>query len=507
MKKSLILFITILFIGASCIDTSTERIIDEIDAAVWAVPILNDEVNLQNIFSVANTGDTQVETDADGRVTVSYQGEVLNDPASVVFPPIFGLFDIPFSDTVFQLDLAQAGTTQQIDSAVFLRDELYFKYNYSGSDPLTITLTVPELIKDGIVLTQVVEHPGSTDGSPIQVEAPPFKVNGYSMANNNNIITFKYDARKTNGDRVEIDAVSVNWNFLEFDYVEGFFPKSEREVIGSFIPIGLYDQWLSGNMSFVEPKIEVNIENSFGFSVGAEFKEMTLETIDGEVLDLSSSIIDDGIIFNFPGFDEMGEVKFTNFEFNSDNSNFKEIFNNKVRQFNYRINAVANPLDDPNFKGYLRSDNYYSVQLKVDVPMHLGINDLQVVDTLDLAYDFPEDGLDSLQLKIILENKFPVDVTTQLYMLNGNDMIIDSLFSDGEIFLPGGTYSGTSVLTNISSESFFIDLPEERIENLKQTKRILIKPTLKSTPNGQDPIWIYDTYGLGVKMGAKFSLE
>ena len=494
-------------LGISCTLPNQERALDELDNAVWAVPILNDEVKLQDIFSVANTGDTEVSTDQDGRVTISYEGEVLNDPASVVFPPIFGLFDIPFSDTIFQLDLGATGTTQQVDSAVFLRDELYFKYNYSGSEPLEITLTVEEFKKDGEVLTQVINHPGSSDGSVVQVVAPPYKIKGYHMANNNNIVTFRYDARTPTNERVEIDAVSVNWNFLEFDYVEGSFPKSEREVIGSFIPIGLYDQWLSGTMNFVEPKIEVNIENSFGFAVGAEFKEMSLETIDGDVLDLSSSIIDDGIIFNFPGFDEMGEVKFTDFEFTKDNSNFKEIFNNRVMRFNYRINAVANPDDDPDFKGYLRSDNFYSVQLRVEVPMHLGINDLQVVDTFDFAFDFPNEGLDSLELKLILENKFPVDVTTQLYMLNAGGNIIDSLFSDGEIFLPGGTYSGTSVLTDVSSESFFIDLSNERIENLKRTKRILVKPTFKSTPNGDDPLWIFDTYGLGVKMGAKFSLD
>lgn len=494
-------------IGISCNLPNRERALDELNNAVWAVPILNDEVNLQDVFSAANTGEAKIVTDQDGRVTISYQGEVLNDPASVVFPPIFGLFDIPFSDTIFQLDLGATGTTQEVDSAVFLRDELYFKYSYSGSEPLIITLTVDEFKKDGEVLTQIISHPGSSDGSVVKIEAPPFKIKGFHMANNNNIVTFRYDARTPSNERIEIDEVTVNWNFLEFDYVEGTFPKSEREVIGSFIPIGLYDQWLSGTMSFVEPKIEVNIENSFGFTVGAEFKEMTLETIDDQVLELSSSIIDDGIIFNFPGFDEMGEVKFTNFQFDKDNSNFKEIFNNKVKQFNYRINAVANPMDDPDFRGYLRSDNYYSVQLKVDVPMHLGINDLQVVDTFDFAFDFPSEGLDSLELKLILENKFPVDVTTQLYMLNAGGNIIDSLFSEGEIFLPGGTYSGTSALTNLSSESFFIDLPDDRIENLKRTKRILVKPTFKSTPNGEEPLWIYDTYGLGVKMGVKFSLE
>ncbi len=507
MKKYLYFSLVTVVLLNSCGFSPQEALINQTKSAVWAVPLINDEVKLQDLFTVANTGDVEIETDEEGKVTVVYQGEVLNDPASVVFPPIFGIFDIPFSDSIFQLDLSQAGTTQDIDSAVFLRDELYFKYNYSGEDPLVITLTVDELKKDGQPLTQIISHPGSSDGSVVQVEAPPVKINGYTMAGNDNLITFRYDARKLNGDRIEIDLITFNWNLLEFAYVEGSFPKSEREIIGSFIPIGLYNRWLSGTMDFVEPSIEVNAENTFGFSVGAEFKEMTLETIDGEIFELTSSIIDDGILFNFPDFDEMGEVKYTNFNFTEENSNFKEIFNNRVKQFNYRINAIANPLDDPEFKGYLLNENYYAVQLRVEVPMHLGIQNLQVVDTFDFSFDLPEYNLDSLQFKLILENKFPIDVTTQLYMLDEDNEVIDSLFEEGEIFLPGGTYSGSSTLTNISSASFFIDMTEERVQKFMDTKRILVRPTFRSTPNGSDPIWIYDTYGLGVKLGAKFSLE
>lgn len=493
----------------ACRLPTQENLLEEIDEAVWAVPLINDELKLQNVLTVAKNvaGDVNINTDDEGKVSISYEGEVLRDPASVVFPPIFGLFDLPFSDSTFQLDLAQGGIDSEIDSAVFLRDELYFKYNYSGSEPLTITLTVEELIKDGEPMKQVIVHPGSTDGSVVQIEGPPVKIAGYHMAKNQNIITFKYDARRPNGERIEIDAVTVNWNILEFDYAQGYFPKSEREVVGSFIPIGLYSRWLSGTMNFVEPRIEVNVENSFGFAVGAEFKEMTLETIDGEVLELSSSVIDDGLLFEYPGFDEMGEVKYTDFQFTQDNSNFKEIFNNKVKQFNYRINAVANPADDPDFIAYVRSDNYYAVQLRVEVPMHLGIDDLQLVDTFDFAYEFPDQGLDSLELKLILENKFPVDLTTQVYLLDENNVVLDSIFHEGEISLKGGTYSGSNVLTNISKEVVYIDLSQSRRENLKKSKRILVKPTFKSTPNGQDPIWIYDTYGLGIKMGAKFSLD
>lgn len=495
------------FILQSCDFSFREKLEEQVEDAIWAVPLINDEIKLQDIFAVANTGDVVIESDEEGKVSVSYQGEVLNDPASVVFPPYFGLIDIPFSDTVFALDLAVLGVAQEIDSAVLLRDELYFKCSYSGAEPLTITITLDEFVKDGKSLTQVVTHPGSSDGTPVLVEAAPAKVGGHSLSDYNNTLTFRYDARTPSGERIKIDGVTVNWNILEFAYAEGYFPKSSREVVGSFIPINLYDRWVAGSMDFVEPKIVVDIENSFGFSVGADFKEMSLVTLDDDNLELESTLLDDGIFFNFPGFDEMGVVKYTNFEFTKDNSNFKELFNNKIKQFNYRIDAVSNPLDLPDFRGYFRNDNYYAVQLKVDVPMHLAIDNLTLVDTFDFTFDFPDDVLDTLELKLILENRFPVDVTAQLYMLDEKNSIIDSMFHDGELFLAGGTFSGTNMLTDIAKETLFIDLTDDRIDNFRRTRRILAKPTFNSTPNGSDPIWIYDSYGLGIKMGAKFSLD
>ena len=507
MINKILILLTLAAGVTSCTFPDRDSLLEPTKDAIWAIPIINDEIKLQDLFTSSATTDVEITSDEEGKVTVSYEGEVLNDPASVVFPPIVGIFPISFSDTVFQIDLSQGATLNIIDSAEFLRDQIFFKYSSTDPDPLTITLTVNEMKLNGEPLTQTILHPGSPDGSPVEIDGPPISVEGYYMAGNNNIITFEYDARKANGERIKIEKITFVFNIFEFEYIQGFFPFSSREVAGSFIPINLYDHWIGGTMDFVEPNIDFKIENSFGFAVGADFKEMSIENLSGEKFELESSLLDEGIVFDFPGFDEIGDVKFTNFNFNKDNSNFKLIFNDRVKQFNYVINAIANPEDDPDFLGFMRSDSYYAVALKVDVPMHLAINNLQLVDTLDVNLDFGKDYFDTAQIKLILENNFPIDVTTQLYLLDANNIVIDSLFQDGEIFLKGGTFSGTSALTNVEKQTFFIDFTDEKITNLMNTKRILAKPTFLSTPQGTDPIWIYDTYGLSIKMGAKFSLE
>lgn len=491
----------------SCDFPSRESITEETKDAIWAIPLVKDEIKIQDIF-VDNKDGVSVFSDDEGKVFVTYEGEVLRDPASVVFPPIPGIMPIPLVTTPFELDLTMGGgTLNEIDSAVFLRDFLHFRIKSTETTPFTVTAWIDEINKDGEKLTQTVGFPGSPTGAELEFIGEDIKMEGWNLIGNDNKITFHYDARDLNNEVVENVQVEVFFNILEFSYVQGYFPKTIRPVTGSFVPINLYNRWLSGTMDFVEPRVIMDVENSFGFAVGADFQEMSIETIDGTILEMKSEIIDNGIIFEYPELNEIDVVKTTNFDFDKDNSNIAIIFNDRVGKFNYTIDAVANPLNEPNFLGFMTNNSYYAVQVKVEVPLHLAIKELQITDTLDLNFTPDNAILDTAELKLILENNFPIDIRTQLYFLDENNMVIDSVFDEGEKFLKGGTYQDGGALDDVEAQTFFIEFSEEKLDNLYKSKRILVKPTFISTPNGEDYIWIYDDYNLNVKMGAKFSIK
>lgn len=502
-----LIFLFCIILLSSCNLPQTDGLLEETKNAVWALPIINDEIKLQDILSNSDNSNTKVYSDEEGKITISYEGEVLREDASIVFPPIFGLGYISLSDTIFQLDLSQGGTENEIDSAVFLQDKLHFKFVSSSEEPLNVKAYIDEFVKDGEKLSQSVFFPGSPDGSPVEIIGENIDLNGYSLIGNENKITFHYEAIKENGEKVKIDQVAVNFNVLVFKFLQGYFPKKVRPVAGSIIPVNLYKQWLSGTMDFVDPKVSLDVENSFGFAVGADFNKMSLTTISGEEYDLEGEIIDNGIIFNYPEYDEIGEIKTTSFQFNKDNSNIDLIFEDRVAEFGYDIDAIANPMDDKDFIGHMTNESFYAVQLSVDVPLHLAINNLQLVDTLDFSLDLENELIDSIELKLILANNFPLDISTQLYLLDENNIVLDSIFQEGMITLEGGTYSGSSMLINVEDQVFFISFPKEKISNLLNAKRLLAKPIFNSTPDGEQHIWIYDTYGLKIKMGAKFSIE
>jgi len=421
----------------SCDFPSRESIIEETKDAIWAIPVLRDEIKIQDIFVDDNEG-VSVFADTEGKVIVTYEGEVLRDPAQVVFPPIPGIMPIPLLDTVFVLDLTMGGgTLNEIDSAVFLRDFLHFRIKSTSETPFLVRGWIDEINKDGVRLEQVVAFPGSPTGAELEFVGEEIKLEGWNLIGNDNKITFHYEA----------------------------------------IP------------------------------VGADFQQMSIETIDGEELELESIIIDEGIVFAYPDLGELDVVKNTNFDFTKDNSNIAIIFNNRVGKFNYTIDAVANPLNEPDLIGFMTNNSYYAVQVKVEVPMHLAIKNLKLSDTLDLSFETENEYIDTAELKIILENNFPIDVSTQLYILDENNQVVDSLFEGGEIFLKGGTYLPGGMLEDVESQTYFVPFTEDKINKLLKSKRLLVEPTFISTPNGEEHIWIYENYKLDIKMGAKFSLK
>lgn len=483
-----------------------KNITNQVKDAVYAVPLVNDEIQLQDIFKDNKNTNTKILTDEQGKVTLVYQGEVLNDPASVVFPPFFGTLPIPFKDSVFQIDLSQGVTKNKIDSAVFKQDKFFFSYTSSSKEPIKIKLQIDEIKKDGKALTQEFLHPGSPDGTPVELEGPPINIKGYYMSKNDNKITFKYDARTPTNERIEIDRVKFRFNVIEFSYAQGYFPTSNKEITGNFIPINLYKRWLKGTLNFDDPKISIYTKNAFGFPVKAIFQKMNLETINGNVFDLEGDVITNGLNFNYPTINEIGQIKTTEFEFDKNNSNIQELFKDRIAKVNYQIDAIANPDNIDDLLGFIEDRSYYSVDLKVELPMNLSINDFQVVDTIPINSNLKNEHFDKVELKIILENNFPIDISTQLYLMDENKMIIDSIF-DAEIMLKGGTYAGNSTLNNTSKEVIFFDLSDEKIKKLNTSKFILAKPTFHSTPDGKAFVQIYDSYGLKVKIGAKLSLK
>ena len=378
---SLIALLLIILGSFGCTDLNNigESDIENYNAH-YAIPLINDRLSLESLIE-HNVDNTSFRVDSTGKLTVLYKGDVLGKTMDQMFPPIPGLGYINLVDTSVNQAFVFTGS-QTIDFGIFSGDNMKFKYRSELEEDIHITMRIPEIVSpDGDVFTSEFDliYEGTT---PVEGETEWNDLEGYHLYSTDNTITFIYDARRPNGERIKLDKAWMNFTEIAFEYIEGFFPITVQEIKGDVVPIGLYTKWVDGIMKFEDPKVTITVDNSFGFPVEAKVNTMFVHDLDWLVYPLESPLLEDGISFDFPSIDEIGEVKTTSYTFDTTNSNLNSLFSKKVRQLKYQVDAIVNPDNDPNIIGYMHESSFFNIAVAVEVPMLQTIDSLRITDTL-----------------------------------------------------------------------------------------------------------------------------
>lgn len=492
------------FIVFSCSDfkdlNSIERAEEEIELAV---PLINTEIGINDFTGENAPENVSIKVDEEDRVTLVYQGDVVRQNVTAVFPPV-PFFAFPILDTLFTVPVPFA-SDQRVDRAIFGETNLNVSFVSEFEEDVEVTLTIPQLTKDGEVFSvnMTVPYEGTV---PVEFTSQLFSVQGWTLMSADNIITINYDARLSDGTRQKFTQAAMAFDLIVFDYVEGYFGSEVFDIKGDFIAIGVLDNWISGGLSFTDPSVKVFVENAFGFPVRSIFNSMQVVTTTGETLDMESEIIENNVDFAYPALDEPGVVKITEFSFNKDNSNIVDLFKEKVRRVTYDIDAGANPDMDETITGFVNEDSYFLVSVDVELPLEGTVNNLVLQDTVDLDMSDLED-VTSAEFKSVIANDFPADITIQSYFFDENNVLLDSLFKE-RLFLPAAEVNATTGKANPGEEVItFTDFEEGRFENLKNGKKVLVNVKINTEQASSGPLWIYNDYDIIFKLGAKLTTK
>ena len=484
----------------SCSDFSDANNIERAEEDVeLAVPLINTEFKISDFTGENGPENVAVRIDSEDRVTLVYNGDVVRQDVSAVFPAV-PFFGFPLVDTAFTVPVPFA-SDQRVDRAIFGNTNLIVEFESQFEEDVDVKITIPQLSKDGEIFeaNMIVPYEGSL---PVDFVSELFSVKGWTLMSQDNIITIIYDARLADGTRQKFTEGNMIFDLVVFDYVEGYFGSEVFDINGDFIAIGVLDNWVSGGLSFEDPKVKVFVENAFGFPVRSIFNKMQVVTTTGEELDMVSEIIDNNVDFAYPGLDELGVVKITEFSFERDNSNIVDLFKEKVRKVTYDIDAGANPDMDESIVGFVNEDSYFLVKVDVELPLEGTVNNLVLQDTVDLDLNDLGD-VTSAEFKTVIVNDFPADLTLQSYFYDENDNLIDSLFKE-RLFMPAASVDATTGKALPGEEVVsFENFEEGRFNELKEGRKVLVNVKLNTEQASSEPLWIYNDYGIQFKIGAK----
>ena len=311
--------------------------------------------------------------------------------------------------------------------------------------------------------------------------------------------------RRNTGVRDTVELALARIDDFEFSYTEGFLGTGLYDVERDTIEIDFFENWTRGDVWFVDPKINLIVENSFGFPVQSKSNGVYVWNVDGGV-DSLQSIFLDSVVVDYPSLNEVGETKYTHFAFDKDNSNIDTILGNGPIAIDYDFDAVSNPDTNAMVKGFLTDESQMSVQVEVELPMYGSALGFEARDTFGISFDSYE-NFDDVEFKVISENGLPIDVGLQIFFAEEDGTILDSLFTPAQNILEAAPVGGDGVPINISEKTTFTDFQGSRFEDIKSAKLLFLRASFSTVNNGETMVKILSTQEVNIRMGMKIGVS
>ncbi|MEM8908747.1 MAG: hypothetical protein AAGD05_12950, partial [Bacteroidota bacterium] len=416
-----------------------------------------------------------------GIIVLSYLGDPVvrtSDELFEVLSLVNGI-PIPVLDTFTALPFA-APNGIELDSASLKSGGLRFGFSSDHPEDVEVTLTFPSLTKDGIPFQHTLN--GSYFGSVPVVGGilEPLDLSGYELTLQNDSVFVRYSALRQSGITDTVANFFILFSNLEASYVEGYLGEDVYELDRDTLEIDLLETLNQAELEFVDPRIHLRVENSFGFPARSQTEVLNIFTDKSGVQQLNSPLVDDGIDFNYPEIDEVGEFKLTEVTFDRSNSNIVDIVNAGPIAVDYKINALTNPDMQTEIRGFLTDTSELRAQLEVELPIYGTIRDFAAldtfrIDTFDFNIDLSEYGdPDFAEFKLVSENSIPLDIDLQLYFAAGNGFIIDSLYASPQVIITAAPVDDQGIVIGSTRKETFSRMDYARFEKLVDAKQLIV---------------------------------
>jgi len=511
-------FLLLLLFAGSCNVQDYDGLEVEDHDAEYAVSLLHTTLEISdlvnNILNDSLSTDTIV-INADQTMTLFYSGDVAEKQATDIFQ-FFENGLVPIADSVFNapFDAPDSVTVYRID---FNAGQMNLVIRNPLSEPITGTFYILQMTENGVPFSMPFTAPANSTSIPWI--SPPVNLGGKVLTSNNNTLTFRYEAYLPDGTRIIIPEISPGtpgmgmlFQNITFSYMEGYYGYNEYPLTLDTIDIDINQTNLDGDVTISNPKVRITIANSYGFPTRGKVTVLKFVGKDGIIRDLESTVIDTGgIDFAYPSLaaGEVGQFKYTSFDFDRSNSNIDEIFNSQPIQLIYALNGIANVNRDPNLIGFLTDSSIIRMQVDVELLLEGSLRNFGAEQLLDFDFgDFADSDISELtgvEFKLVTENRTPIASNLQLRFLDENGAVIDSLFDTSTppfvIQSPGVDANGVAI--GMERTETYIPMSIERFDRVRKSKQMFLETSFTTAENGNVPVKILADGTVVIKMGLK----
>lgn len=501
-----------LFLASGCNQFNELEEITKVDyQAEFAIPIINTNLSLEDLIAQLDDRTTLI-VDPDGLIRLQYSGDVLRQTSANVFANINQTIAsvplIPIASKHEPLPFSSPDGLQ-MDRLDLKAGKFFYTAQNDHPFPVEFKISSQQVTKDGVPLEfsgTISAYSGSGDKPFLTNLIFPASLTGYQIIPENDVVYVDYEALDPDGNPVDLSTVFIRIQDLDFYYVEGYLGNQIYEGGRDTIIIDFFDSWTQGDVYFVEPKITVNIENSFGIPTRSVFEVFNVFTVRDEVLPIQSNLIDKGIDFPYPTLAEKGEVKEGSFVFTRDNSNIDQVLGAGPIAVDYEVNALTNPDKLTEIRGFITDSSYYNVRIDVDLPLYGQASKFIARDTFEL--DFSTFGkVSAAEFKMVTDNGLPLSVDIQGYFMSPEGIILDSLLEGRERVIAAAPVDSEGVVTGPVEEIKYTDIGEDRFTALRTATKLLLVASFSTLNEGTVPVKVLNGQSTDIKLGAILKIK
>ncbi len=497
MQKLVLPIILLFLIGIACSDIQDLTDFDKLDNnPEFALPLINSTFTLQDVLE--NVDDNaSVLVDSDGLLRFYYESDTTTRTSLEVFDVINSTLPplVPVIDSLIGFRVVNTAGIG-VDLVIFKEGRLEYSFLNPHQSELDVKVSLLQMFKDGEPLVQ--EH---TIGPLQALPLSQFDLAGVALDPQNDSLFVRYEAYNEANERVKVNNFLLLQKDVQYSYASGVLESTILENTNDTLAFDIYDN-VSGSVYFEDPKVVINIGNSFGLPANIKVSRFDFLTKEGDILPLESEYIDNGFAFNFPDFDEIGETKETQFIFDNSNSNLSDVIAAQPVGLIYELDAITNPNQDT--RGFLTDSSAFSYSVEADFPLYASIRALEVKDTSDFDINIDNiDNIEALEFKLITENNVPLSAAVQAYFASGNQ-VLDSLFvSEKQNIIEAASVDVNGNVTATNSQTIFIPFDKNRIQNLDKANKIYLHAVFNTEQNNDTSVRIENGQELNVRVGVK----
>lgn len=497
MRKNFLLVLIVVFLSIflSCKINPIADLNTDISNSEWAVPLIDSKKSFKELIEDFDPQAT-LQVGADGTLILHYKGNYIARSSLDIFAAFQNAL-FPILDTAMALPLDLPNGVK-LDYVNIKQGSLDW-FMRSPDEPLTVTVKIPQITKNNVPFQQTftVTNLGYFGN---------LNLKGYTFSSANDSIYLYHDARKANGDRVNLRGNGLfTIKDFQFSFVKGFMGVDTFDVPQDRLKIDFFDKWNQGETKFENPKMTLTLDNSFGFPVKAFSRIADAISVNGKTLQMQSPLLS-GVNINYPNLNEIGVSKRTVLVLDKNNSNLQDIISFNPVAIDYDIDGISNA--DPSVKtiGFMTDTSAFRLQMDLDLPLHGSAKNFITSDTFDIDFSKYSD-VKNAELKVITDNGMPIDLNLQGYFATANGIVIDSFYNSTTAILKGAPVNYDGLPRSTQTSESVVAIGSDKFPRIVPAKKLIVKYSFATTGNGAYPVKLTGSQELRVRIGVKFGIK